>query len=107
MPAADNTQPQFDTTQFSPTTGTPMPDDPTGLLFQAPDYSNVPVRRRQQKTDDEQADQGRENNQGRGNNRQRRKQQNQQRSEERRVGKECRSGRAKEHWRRTDRGNER
>ena len=55
-----------------------MPDDPTGLLFQAPDYSNVPVRRRQQKTDDEQDDQNRGNNQGRGNNRQRRKQQSQQ-----------------------------
>ena len=74
MPAADNTQSNIDTAQFSPTTGTPMPDDPTGLLFQAPDFSQVPVRRRQQPSADDSEHQDRNEQQDRGkNNRQRRK----------------------------------
>ncbi|GAA4473272.1 hypothetical protein GCM10023190_05070 [Enteractinococcus fodinae] len=73
MPAADNTQPQMNTAQHSVTAGTPMPDDPTALLFQAPDYSQVPVRRRQPEPDDEPE----ENNRGQ-KNRPRKKQQQQQ-----------------------------
>ena len=56
MPAADNTQAQTNPAQQA-STGTTMPDDPTALLFQAPDYSKVPVRRRQPaKQDDHDSD---------------------------------------------------
>lgn len=57
MPAAENKQAQTDPAQQAATTGTTMPDDPTALLFQAPDYSQLPVRRRQpERQDDEEYD---------------------------------------------------
>jgi len=74
MPAADNTQPQIHTAPHSVTAGTPMPDDPTDLLFQAPDYSQVPVRRRQPEPDDESDDHDRGQNDRGQKNRPRRKQ---------------------------------
>ncbi len=52
MPAADKTQEHFAYTQPAPVAGTPLPDDPTGLLFQAPDYSQVPVRRKKPERQD-------------------------------------------------------
>ena len=63
MPAADNTQAQTNPAQQA-STGTTMPDDPTALLFQAPDYSKVPVRRRQPAKQDDQDNEDR----GRGRN---------------------------------------
>lgn len=66
MPAADNMQAQTDPAQQGASTGTPMPDDPTALLFQAPDYSQVPVRRRQpeQQDDNDNRDDKKRNNNG-------------------------------------------
>src|SRR5690625_1922375 len=79
MPAAENTQTQLDNTQPSPTAGTPMPDDPTALTFQAPDYSQVPVRRRQSDGQEQSADRGREQK-----NQRRKHQQNKQQQTDRR-----------------------
>src|SRR5690625_6784304 len=66
MPAADNTQAQTNPAQQA-STGTTMPDDPTALLFQAPDYSKVPVRRhqpaKQDDRDNDDRDRGRNKNQ--------------------------------------------
>lgn len=66
MPAADNTQAQTNPAQQA-STGTTMPDDPTALLFQAPDYSKVPVRRhqpaKQDDHDNDDRDRGRNKNQ--------------------------------------------
>lgn len=66
MPAADKTQQQSEYTQPSAPAafaGTPLPDDPTGLLFQAPDYSNVPVRRKKAEPKPAQEDHSRDKNQ--------------------------------------------
>lgn len=71
MPAADNTQAQTDPAQQVANTGTTMPDDPTALLFQAPDFSQVPVRRREQR-DDDHHDQDDRNNRGRNRNKNKR-----------------------------------
>ncbi|GAA2043078.1 hypothetical protein GCM10009720_24800 [Yaniella flava] len=60
MTAADNTQAQTDNAQHS--AGTTMPDDPTGLLFQAPDFSQVPVRRREAPKEEPREDRGRKKN---------------------------------------------
>lgn len=69
MPAADNTQAQTDPVQQAATTGTTMPDDPTALLFQAPDYSQLPVRRRQPERQDDEEDDRSSHNSGRGGQR--------------------------------------
>src|SRR5690625_2253707 len=82
MPAADKTQSQIQNTYHAPTAGTPMPEDPTDLLFQAPDYSQVPVRRRKPEQDEASDD----NNHGNGRqrqNQQRNKQQNKKQSQRR------------------------
>lgn len=85
MPAADNTQTQMNTAQPSATAGTPMPDDPTDLLFQAPDYSQVPVRRRQPAPEDEseQDDRSQKQQNDRGQRNRPRKQQQHQQSDRR------------------------
>ena len=79
MPAADKTQELNEYTQPSPVAGTPLPDDPTGLLFQAPDYSKVPVRRKKPERQEPQEDRSRDDRQRdskrdnkRGDNRQQR-----------------------------------
>ena len=82
MPAAENTQSQMNTAQHSVTAGTPMPDDPTALLFQAPDYSQIPVRRRQPEPDDESDDHDRGQN-DRGQKRSTAQKQQQQQSDRR------------------------
>lgn len=71
MPAADNTQAQTDPAQQAAMTGTTMPDDPTALLFQAPDYSQVPVRTPEPDRQDHQDDRG---NEQRGPNRNKKQQ---------------------------------
>ena len=71
MPAADKTQEQTQYTQPSPVAGTPLPDDPTGLLFQAPDYSHVPVRRKKPERQEPHDDHSRDDRQ-RDNKRQQR-----------------------------------
>src|SRR5690625_1496098 len=120
MPAAKNTQEQHKQSNVPATAGTTMPDDPTGLLFQAPDFSQVPVRRVAPQQRDESEDRGAEQSNRQRNNQQRDRQRNNQqrhtakrdrgsrddteqdehdetvpeerkRSEERRVGKEYRS----------------
>src|SRR5699024_11654440 len=63
MPAANKTQEQTQYTQPSPVAGTPLPDDPTGLLFQAPDYSHVPVRRKKPERQEPQEDRSRDDRQ--------------------------------------------
>lgn len=72
MPAADNTQAQTDPAQQVANTGTTMPDDPTALLFQAPDFSQVPVRRREPREDDHNDRDDRNNNRGRNRNKNKR-----------------------------------
>ncbi|GAA4108759.1 Rne/Rng family ribonuclease [Enteractinococcus coprophilus] len=79
MPAADKTQELNEYTQPSPVAGTPLPDDPTGLLFQAPDYSKVPVRRKKPESQEPQEERSRDDRQHntkrdnkRGDNRQQR-----------------------------------
>lgn len=72
MPAADNTQAQTDPAQQVANTGTTMPDDPTALLFQAPDFSQVPVRRREPREDDHQNEQENRNHGGRNRNKNKR-----------------------------------
>lgn len=74
MPAAEHTQQHVNHAQHSATAGTPMPDDPTDLLFQAPDFSQVPVRRRPPAQDDESDDTDR----GRSNRQQKNQRQNRQ-----------------------------
>ena len=83
MPAAENTQIQSDPAQESWNTGTPMPDDPTALVFQAPDFSQVPVRRKPARDDDEDDDHGKHDG-GRGQRNQRNSKRNNQRQSSRR-----------------------
>ena len=88
MPAADNTQVQTDPAQEVANTGTTMPDDPTALVFQAPDYSQVPVRRRQPERHDDDDDDRSNTNGGRGGQRnQRNSKRNNQRQSSRRNTK--------------------
>lgn len=88
MPAADNTQVQTDPAQEVANTGTTMPDDPTALVFQAPDYSQVPVRRRQPERQDDDDDDRSNTNGGRGGQRnQRNSKRNNQRQSSRRNTK--------------------
>lgn len=88
MPAADNTQVQTDPAQEVANTGTMMPDDPTALVFQAPDYSQVPVRRRQPERQDDDDDDRSNTDGGRGGQRnQRNSKRNNQRQSSRRNTK--------------------
>lgn len=81
MPAAKNTQEQHKQSNVPATAGTTMPDDPTGLLFQAPDFSQVPVRRVAPQRRDESEDRGAEQSNRQRNNQQRdRQRSNQQRN---------------------------
>lgn len=88
MPAADNTQVQTDPAQEVANTGTTMPDDPTALVFQAPDYSQVPVRRRQpERQDDDDDDRSNTNGSRGGQRNQRNSKRNNQRQSSRRNNK--------------------
>nr|WP_022870934.1 Rne/Rng family ribonuclease [Yaniella halotolerans] len=87
MPAADNTQVQSDSVQESWNTGTPMPDDPTALVFQAPDYSQMPVRRRKPERHDHEDDDHGNTNGGRGQRNQRNSKRNNQRQSSSRNNK--------------------
>ena len=72
MPAANKTQEQTQYTQASPVAGTPLPNDPTGLLFQAPDYSHVPVRRKKPVREEDHDDRSRDDRQRENTKRQQR-----------------------------------
>src|SRR5699024_5353877 len=78
MPAAKKTQEQQHQSNVPATAGTTMPDDPTGLLFQAPDFSQVPVRRVSPPPEDEPENRGRQQGNRQRQNQPRDKQRNHQ-----------------------------